>query len=115
MTLDLVGGPYLDASVRASALKARIMLIGTVAGRSASLSLGVVLGKRITIRGTVLRSRSLAEKIAATRAFAAEVVPLLERRSVQPVIDSVFELERIRDAHVRLESNETFGKVVLRV
>jgi putative PIG3 family NAD(P)H quinone oxidoreductase len=115
VTLDLVGGAYLDASVRASALKARIMLIGTVAGRSATLSLGVVLGKRITIRGTVLRSRSLEEKIAATRAFASEVVPLLERGTVRPVIDSVFELEEIRSAHERLESNETFGKVVLRV
>jgi putative PIG3 family NAD(P)H quinone oxidoreductase len=115
VTLDLVGGPYLDASVRASALKARIMLIGTVAGRSANLSLGVVLGKRVTIRGTVLRSRSVEEKIAATRAFAADVLPLLERQEVRPVIDSVFELEEIRSAHERLESNESFGKVVLRV
>jgi putative PIG3 family NAD(P)H quinone oxidoreductase len=115
VTLDLVGGAYLDASVRASALKARIMLIGTVAGRTGTLSLGVVLGKRVTIRGTVLRSRSLDEKIAATRAFAADVLPLLEREDVRPVIDSVYDLADIRQAHARLESNETFGKVVLRV
>jgi putative PIG3 family NAD(P)H quinone oxidoreductase len=115
VTLDLVGGPYLEASVRASALKARIMLIGTVAGRSATVSLGVVLSKRITIRGTVLRARSVEEKIAATRAFSDEVLPLLERGTVRPVIDSVFDLEQIRDAHERLEGNQTFGKVVLRV
>jgi len=115
VTLDLVGGSYLDASVRASALKARIMLIGTVAGRSATLSLGAVLSKRITIRGTVLRARSIAEKIAATRAFSDEVIPLLERGDVRPTIDSVFDLEQVRNAHERLESNQTFGKVVLRV
>jgi NADPH:quinone reductase-like Zn-dependent oxidoreductase len=115
VTLDLVGGPYLDASVRASALKARIMLIGTLAGRSATLSLGVVLSKRITIRGTVLRSRSIEEKIAATRAFSDEVIPLLERGEVRPVIDSIFDLAQIRDAHQRLEGNQTFGKVVVRV
>jgi len=40
-------------------------------------------------------------------------VPLLASGSVQPVIDSVFPLEQIQDAHRRLESNETFGKVVL--
>jgi NADPH:quinone reductase-like Zn-dependent oxidoreductase len=115
VTLDLVGGAYLDASVRASAMKARIMLIGTVAGRSATVSLGVVLSKRITIRGTVLRARSIEEKIAVTRAFSDEVLPLLERGDVRPVIDTVFDLEQIRDAHARLESNQTFGKVVLRV
>jgi len=72
-----------------------------------------ILGKRLHIIGTVLRARSLQEKIAITDAFVQEVTPLLEKGSVQPVIDSVFSLEQIRDAHRRLESNETFGKVVL--
>jgi NADPH:quinone reductase-like Zn-dependent oxidoreductase len=65
--------------------------------------------------GTVLRARSLEEKIEITGAFAREVVPLLEQGTVQPVIDSVFPLEQIQDAHRRLESNETFGKVVLTI
>jgi NADPH:quinone reductase-like Zn-dependent oxidoreductase len=115
VTLDLVGGAYLDASVRASAPRGRVMLIGTIAGRSAPLSLGVMLHKRITLRGTVLRARSVDEKILVTRAFAADVVPLLARSSVRPTIDSVFELDRIGDAHARLASNATFGKVVITV
>jgi NADPH:quinone reductase-like Zn-dependent oxidoreductase len=65
--------------------------------------------------GTVLRARSLEEKIAITGAFAREVVPLLEKGSIQPVIDSVYPLEKIQYAHRRLESNETFGKVVLTI
>lgn len=115
IVLDLVGGEYLAASARAAAPKGRIMLIGTVAGPTATLPLGLVLGKRLTIRGTVLRARPLEEKILATRAFADQVVPLLERDVVRPVIDAVFPLTDIAEAHARVETNATFGKVVLEV
>jgi NADPH2:quinone reductase len=69
--------------------------------------------KRVTIVGTVLRSRPLEEKAIATREFARHVVPLLVSGVVEPVVDSTFKLEEVRQAHLRLESNETFGKVVL--
>jgi NADPH:quinone reductase-like Zn-dependent oxidoreductase len=61
----------------------------------------------------VLRARPLEEKIMATRAFAAQVVPLLARGVVRPVVDSVFSLQEIAAAHRHLESNATFGKVVI--
>lgn len=115
VVLDLVGGPYLGASVHAAAARARIILIGSVAGATAPLPLGVVMAKRLTIRGTVLRARPLEEKIAATRAFASQVVPLLACRTVRPVIDRVFALDQIRAAHELMASNRTFGKVVLRI
>lgn len=111
--LDLVGGPYVATDIAVAAPRGRIMLVGTVAGRSAEIPLGAVLGKRLRLTGTVLRGRSPREKAAATAAFAAAVVPLLERGVVAPVIDSVFPLERIREAHHRLASNETFGKVAI--
>jgi NADPH:quinone reductase-like Zn-dependent oxidoreductase len=113
IVLDLVGGPYTAASIAAAAPKARLMLIGTMAGRDVSLPLGVVLGKRLTIRGTVLRARPLEEKIMATRAFATQVVPLLANGTLRPVVDRVFPLAQIAAAHRHLESNATFGKVVL--
>jgi NADPH:quinone reductase-like Zn-dependent oxidoreductase len=115
ITLDLVGGDYLGASIRASAARARIMLIGTVAGRSSTIPTGMVLGKRLTLRGTVLRSRPLEEKRAANAAFAAEVVPRFESGALRPTIDSIFDLEQAAAAHERVASNATFGKVVLRV
>jgi NADPH2:quinone reductase len=115
VVLDLVGGPYVKASVDALGLKGRLMLVGTVAGGRAELELGKALGKRLRIVGTVLRARPLEEKIDATRRFAAEVVPLFERGLLRPVVDEVFDLDRIADAHERLASNETFGKVVVRV
>jgi NADPH:quinone reductase-like Zn-dependent oxidoreductase len=113
VVLDLNGGPYFAASLEAMAPRGRIILIGGVAGGKADVDLYQILGKRLHVIGTVLRARSLEEKIAITAAFAREVVPLLDSGSIQPVIDSVFPLEQIQDAHRRLESNQTFGKVVL--
>jgi NADPH:quinone reductase-like Zn-dependent oxidoreductase len=113
--LDLTGGPYVRAAVEALAPKGRLMLVGTVAGSSGEIPLGMVLGKRLAIRGTVMRARPLEERIATIRRFATEVVPLFERGVLRPTIDSEFPLEEIRAAHQRLESNETFGKVVVRV
>jgi len=114
VVLDLVGGPYFSASVECAAPLGRIILIGLLGGRSAPLNLGTILTRRLTVRGTVLRSRTGREKAAVTEAFATEVLPLLDRGDVRPVIDQVFTLDRIRDAHALLESNETFGKVVVR-
>jgi NADPH:quinone reductase-like Zn-dependent oxidoreductase len=111
----LLGGPYLGASIQAAARRGRIMLIGTVAGRSATVPVGMILGKRLRLRGTVLRARSIEEKRAATAAFARDVLPLLESGAVRPNVDRVFELGDIRAAHERLAANETFGKVVLDV
>jgi putative PIG3 family NAD(P)H quinone oxidoreductase len=113
VVLDLNGGPYFAASLEAMAQRARIILIGGVAGGKAEVELYQILRKRLHVIGTVLRARSLNEKIAITNAFAREVGPLLVQGTIQPVIDSVFPLEKIPDAHRRLESNETFGKVVL--
>jgi putative PIG3 family NAD(P)H quinone oxidoreductase len=111
--LDLVGGPYVKASQKAMAHKGRMLLVGTVAGGSYELDARYVMSKRLQIRGTVLRARSLEEKIAATRLFAAEVAPLLARGVLRPNVDSVFSLAEIAKAHQRLESNESFGKVVV--
>ena len=113
VVLDLNGGPYFAASLEAMAMRGRIILIGGVAGGKSDVDLYQILRKRLHIIGTVMRARSLEEKIATTTAFGNEVVPLLAQGSIQPVIDSVFPLEKIQDAHRRLESNETFGKVVL--
>jgi len=111
--LDLAGGPYVKASQKAMAQHGRMILVGTVAGGSYELDARYVMSKRLQIRGTVLRARSLEEKMAASRLFAAEVVPLLAQGTLKPNVDSVFPMAEIDKAHQRLESNETFGKVVV--
>jgi putative PIG3 family NAD(P)H quinone oxidoreductase len=112
VVLDLVGGPYVTASQKLLASKGRMVLVGTVAGGTYELDSRFVMSKRLQIRGTVLRARSLEERIVVTQAFAAEVVPLLAGGVLRPNIDSTFKMDEIGKAHERLESNETFGKVI---
>jgi putative PIG3 family NAD(P)H quinone oxidoreductase len=115
VVLDLVGGPYVKASQKVMAKQGRMILVGTVAGGSYELDSRYVMGKRLQIRGTLLRARTLEEKFAATRLFAAEVVPLFASGALHANVDSVFPLAEIAKAHQRLESNESFGKVVVTV
>jgi putative PIG3 family NAD(P)H quinone oxidoreductase len=115
VVLDLVGGAYFPASIDAMAPLGRLMIIGTMAGRDAAIPLGRVLSSRLTVRGTMLRGRAIEEKIVATRAFEEQVVPLLGRGILRAVVDREFPLEDVRAAHTRMESNESTGKIVLRV
>ena len=115
LLLDLVGASYLDANLDALGARGRLLLVGTLGGASAQLDFRRVMGKRLQIIGTVLRARSAEEKAAAVRRFGAEVVPLLAGGRVRPVLDSAFDFGEAAAAYARLESNETFGKVVLRV
>jgi NADPH2:quinone reductase len=115
VVLDLVGGAYTASSLRALGRRGRLMLVGLVAGSEARLDLRRLLSWRITLRGTVLRSRTHEEKVSASGAFARDIVPHLASGRVQPVVDSVFPLDRIADAHRRLESNDTVGKIVITV
>lgn len=115
VVLDLVGASYLEANLDALAPRGRMILVGTLGGATAPLDFRKVMGKRLSIRGTVLRARSTEEKASAVRLFAAQVIPLLARSLVRPVLDSAFALPDAREAYARLESDATFGKVVLKV
>ncbi|MBA2339784.1 MAG: NAD(P)H-quinone oxidoreductase [Pyrinomonadaceae bacterium] len=113
LVLDLVGASLFAANLDALAMRGRLLIVGTLGGVQAEIDFSKVMSKRLRITGTVLRSRSKAEKAEVTRRFAAHVVPLLARGEVQPVIDSVYKLNDVRAAHERMESNESFGKIVL--
>jgi len=112
--VDLVGGNYLEGNLRVLAPLGRIVVVGLTAGASATFAMNVLLRKRLTIVGTVLRARPLEEKIALAREFSSRMVPLFDTGRLRPVVDRVFPFEQIRDAHELMESNQTFGKIVLR-
>jgi putative PIG3 family NAD(P)H quinone oxidoreductase len=114
VVLELVGGNYLAEDLRCVQTLGRIVLVGLLAGAKTELDLGLVLRKRVRILGTVLRSRPVEEKLAAMRAFESQVVPLLARGLVKPVIDCVMPLADAPRAHERMASNLGFGKIVLR-
>jgi putative PIG3 family NAD(P)H quinone oxidoreductase len=111
--LDLVGGSYFTANLEALASRGRLICVGTTAGTKSEIDLGLLLRKRLTIIGTTLRGRSIEEKAEATRLFASSALPLVSRGAIRPIIDRVYPADEIRDAHERMESNASFGKIVL--
>jgi len=113
VTVDLVGGPYLGVDVAAAAAKGRIVIVGLIAGGRAELDMGALLAKRLVVRGTVLRSRPSPEKADATHLFEGQVVPLLARGTIKPVIDAVVPLADAERAYDLVAADGTFGKVVL--
>ncbi len=113
VVLDLVGGSYLPEDLKCLAKLGRIMLVGLTGGRTAKLDLGTILAKRAKIIGTVLRSRSFEEKSAVTETFSQNVVPLFAKGTIKPNTDRIFPFDQISKAHEYLESNKSFGKVIL--
>jgi putative PIG3 family NAD(P)H quinone oxidoreductase len=113
VVLELVGAPHLSGNLEVLAPKGRIVVVATGAGSEAPISLAALMGKRATMRGTMLRARPLEEKAAAVRAFAREVVPQLAAGRLRPVVDSSFPLDEVDAAFARLEGRGKRGKVLL--
>jgi NADPH:quinone reductase len=116
IVLDLVGGAYFHQNIRSLAVKGRLMLVGLVGGRKAEFDLGIALQKRLTLKGTVLRSRPLEEKAAVIAGFERDIVPKVSGSGpLMPVVDRIFELNDVREAYRYLESDRSIGKIILSV
>jgi NADPH:quinone reductase-like Zn-dependent oxidoreductase len=113
--LDLVGGPGFRATLEAMRERGRLILVGLTAGLRADVDLSVILRRRLRIEGTTLRARGHAEKAALAAAFREAVLPLFERGAVRPVLDRTVTLERVAEAHAYMETNLSFGKIVVEV
>jgi len=113
--LDLVGAQYWTRNLECLASGGRMIIVGLLSGRTVETNLGTILRKRLTILGTALRSRTLEEKAMTTQDFGRHCLPLFASGRVHPVVDREFPLEEAGAAHAHLESNRTFGKIVLRV
>jgi NADPH:quinone reductase len=115
VVLDFIGAPYLEQNLQALALWGRIVFLATLGGVQANVNLGMLMGKRISMRGVTMRTRTLEEKLAVTRRFATSVLPLLANGKVKPVVDQVYPLEKIAEAHKVMEENRNFGKLIVRI
>ncbi|GLG00182.1 NAD(P)H quinone oxidoreductase [Alicyclobacillus hesperidum subsp. aegles] len=113
---DFIGAPYFADNIASLAIDGRLIVIGTMGGTKVdALDLGQLLGRRLQIIGTALRSRSLADKIELTAAFQAFAGDALANGEVVPVVDSVFDWRDVQEAHRYMESNRNTGKIVLNV
>ena len=113
VVLDIIGGDYLQRNLDCLGLNGRLVQIGLIGGSKAQIDLRTVLQRRLTLTGSTLRPRTVAEKGALARAVHENVWPLLESGKVRPLVAKTFPLERAADAHRALEAGEVIGKVVL--
>ena len=111
--LDLIGASYFTENLTSLAAKGRLILVGLTGGAVAEFDLRIALHKRARIIGTVLRGRSIEEKAEATRAFVHHAMQHIESGAIKPAVDMIFAPADIRAAHEYLESNKSFGKVIL--
>jgi len=112
--LDWIGAPYLSKHIDILKYRGRLVMIGLMGGHKAEISLAPLLTKRLRLIGSVLRSQSHEEKAFLTKAFAEQVKPLLQSGKVRPVVDRVFPIQAVEEAHQYLKENRHFGKIVLR-
>ncbi len=113
--LDPVGGSYLADNVNVLRAQGRLVNIGLMGGAEGVLPLGTMLLKRLSLRGSVLRSRSVDEKTDILKGVQDEVWPLLADGKVEPIIEEVFDIQQAQEAHELVAGNNTIGKIVLRV
>ena len=113
--LDMVGGDYLPRNLELLAVDGRLVQIALIGGAKAQINLAPVLQRRLTLTGSTLRARSIAEKGAIADALREHVWPLLESRVVAPVVYRTFPLRDAAAAHRLMESSAHIGKLVLTV
>lgn len=114
LILDMVGGDYIPRNVDALAMDGRHVSIAFLAGPKATLNMTKVMTKRLTLTGSTLRPRSVAEKGAIAAALREKVWPLLEAGTVAPVLFETFPLAEAAAAHALMESSAHIGKIMLR-
>jgi len=114
--LDHIGAPYLPRDLQALAMGGRVVLIGSMGGsRTAEIDVTSLLGKRQQIIGSTLRARPVHEKAALVAAFIERFGDDLRAGRIKPVISDVMPIERVADAHRKMNASEHFGKIVLRI
>ncbi|MBA2286703.1 MAG: NAD(P)H-quinone oxidoreductase, partial [Ktedonobacteraceae bacterium] len=113
VVLDFIGAAYLEQNLAALAPWGRLVFLATMGGAQAQVNLGMLMSKRIQMRGSTLRTRTLEEKLAATRRFATHVLPLLASGVVKPIIEQVYPMHEIAAAHTAMGENRNFGKLIV--
>jgi NADPH:quinone reductase len=115
ITLDMVAGSYVQRNLEIAALEGRVVTISLLGGSRAEINMGMILTKRLTLTGSTLRSRTVAQKAAVADAVRQHVWPLLAARQVRPIIYATFPLGEASEAHRLMETSNHIGKIVLTI
>ncbi len=115
VTLDMVAGSYVARNLDIAAVEGRIVMISLLGGARAEINLGMILTKRLTLTGSTLRSRTVAQKAQVAEAVRKNVWPLLAAGRVRPVVHATFPLAEAAEAHRLMETSNHIGKIVLTI
>ena len=113
--LDMVAGSYVQRNIEAAAVEGRIVVIAVQGGAKADIKVNTLMIKRLTLTGSTLRPRTVAQKAAIAEAVHKNIWPLLSSRRVKPIIHATFPLEEAAEAHRLMESSNHIGKIMLTV
>jgi putative PIG3 family NAD(P)H quinone oxidoreductase len=111
--LDMVAGSYVPRNIVAAAIEGRIVTIAVLGGARAEVDMSLIMRKRITLTGSTLRPRTVAQKAEIAAALRERVWPLLDAGRVRPVVHATFPLDDASAAHRLMESSTHIGKIVL--
>ena len=115
LILDHVGAKYLAPNMNSLGYKGRLVVIGVTSGIKAELNLALMMVKRQQIIGSVLRSRPVPEKGEIVAEFTRRALPRFADRTIVPIIEKVFSIDQVADAHRMMEEDKHFGKIVLKI
>jgi NADPH2:quinone reductase len=115
ITLDIVAGSYVARNLEVAAIEGRVVVISLLGGSRAEINMGLILTKRLTLTGSTLRPRTVAQKAEVADAVRKNVWPLLAAGRVRPVIHATFPLAQAAEAHRLMETSNHIGKIVLTV
>ncbi len=113
--LDMVAGSYVPRNLDIAALEGRIVVISLLGGSRAEINMGLILTKRLTLTGSTLRARTVAQKAEVADAVHKNIWPLLSAGRVRPVIHATFPLAEAAEAHRLMETSNHIGKIVLTI
>ena len=114
--LDFVGADYWTKNLASIKKEGRWVLIGVLGGvKVEQMNLFALMSKCVQLTGTLLTPRSDEYKARLTQDFAANVLAYFDNSSIKPIIDTIFPLEKVSDAHIHMEENRNTGKIILQV
>ena len=113
LILDMIGGDYFEKNIDLLNQEGRLVNIAFLKGNSVKLDLSKLMMKRINLTGSTLRPRTTEFKSKIAEELRETVWPLLDTQKIRVHIDSIFPLEQFKDAHIRMENGNHFGKIIL--
>ena len=113
--LDFVGASYFKQNIRLLKPWGHLQLVGLLGGIKTDVNLAQLLAKKLTVKGATLRDRSLQEKRRLIADFSREVLPLFEKDQLKPTVDTIYSWSDVEEAHTRMQSNQSIGKLILEV